>query len=89
MHLTARYVSNPDGHAFVCGGSLLAPDKGGGDPRPRPIREVDQITPLCCYFRWCCYFGARIRSLFSGLNACQTAASIRLRLQVLDYGFKY
>ena len=50
MHLTARYVSNPDGHAFVCGtgGSLLAPDKGGGDPRPRPIREMDQIAPLRC-----------------------------------------
>ena len=25
---------NPLDHAFICGGSLLAPDKGGGDPRP-------------------------------------------------------
>jgi hypothetical protein len=32
--MNARYVANPDGHAYICGGSLLAPDKGGGDPRP-------------------------------------------------------
>ena len=32
--MNARYVSDPLDHAFICGGSLLAPDKGGGDPRP-------------------------------------------------------
>ena len=32
--INVRYVINPDDHAFICGGSLLALDKGGGDPRP-------------------------------------------------------
>ena len=32
--VNARYVANPDDHAYICGRSLLAPDKGGGDAQP-------------------------------------------------------